>query len=521
MGVYLNPGNEQFRMAVNSDIYVDKTMLISKVSALLNTENRFLAISRPRRFGKSMAANMLAAYYGKECDSSGLFASLKISQDLSFCEHLNKYNVIKINMQEFLNDNENVDDMILDLEHEIISELKYEYKDVIIESEIRLSRVLDRLYAKIKEKFIFIIDEWDCLLRERKSDVTAQKKYLDFLRGLLKDKAYVVLAYITGILPVKKYGTHSALNMFDEYSMTSAKEFAEFTGFTDSEVESLCQKYDMDFEMVKSWYDGYYLEKAGHIYNPRAVVRAVLDRNFDNYWTRTETYEALKIYIDMNLDGLKDAIVRMMSDEKVVINTNKFSNDMTTINTKDDVLTLLIHLGYVAYDSRTSEVYIPNYEIKQEFENAIEGEKWSDVVKAIRNSQRLLENTWKLDEEAVSKNIDEVHSEFTSILSYNDENSLTCVLSMAYYKAIDYYTRVYELPTGKGFADLVFIPKKNVDKPALVIELKYDKSVVSALDQIKEKKYMQGIGEYQENTLLIGINYDKKTKKHECVIEKW
>lgn len=272
---------------------------------------------------------------------------------------------------------------------------------------------------------------------------------------------------------------------------------------------------------MKEWYDGYYFNNIGHIYNPRAVICALTSNIFQSYWTRTETYEALKVYIETNMDGLKDAIIQMLAGERVCINPDKFQNDMTTFNSRDDVLTLLVHLGYLAFDENVSEVYIPNYEIRGEFKNAVEGADWSEVVNALQQSQKLLEATWNYDCETVTSIIDEIHYTFTSVLKYNDENSLTCVLAIAYYNAINFYNRVQELPTGKGFADIAFIPKKNVDKPALLIELKYDENVNSAINQMKDKKYMAGLKEYKGNLLLVGINYDKNTKKHECVIEKY
>lgn len=521
MGIYLNPGNEAYREATNSDIYVDKTLMISKINRLLSTNNKYMAISRPRRFGKSMAANMLAAYYGKECDSTELFAPYKISHDEDFKKYLNQYNVIKINMQEFLSNNDGIEAMLEDLEYELLDELRYAYGNILSDRDAKLNRVLDKIYARTKEKFIIIIDEWDCLLRERKNDEEAQKKYLDFLRNLLKDKVYVALAYMTGILPIKKYGTHSALNMFDEYSMLRPGIFAQFVGFTESEVEDCCKKYDKDISMMKKWYDGYYFPEVGHIYNPKSVVSTVMNDCFASYWIETETYEALKIYLEMNFDGLKDDIITMMGGKEVFVETRFFQNDMTTFKTKNDVLTLLVHLGYLVYNSENSSVSIPNYEIYQEFQNSIEAAGWIEVVKALKSSQKLLEDTWNMDEAAVAECIDETHSEFTSILKYNDENSLTCVLAIAYYKAIDYYTRVLELPTGKGYADIAFIPKKNVDKPAMIIELKYDKSAKTAIDQIKDKNYPVGLKDYQGNMLLVGINYDKESKEHSCKIEKW
>lgn len=520
MGVYLNPGTGKFERAIKSEIYVDKTGLIKETNKVLGTEQCYVCISRPRRFGKSMAANMLAAYYGKGYDSSLIFDQYKIAESDDYRKYQNQYNVIAVNMQSFLSKKEEIHEMLAYLQRKLVSELQKLFVDIVPENEC-LSEYLDEIYAETREMFVFIIDEWDCLLREQKYNEDSQKIYLDFLRDLWKDKAYVALTYMTGILPIKKYGTHSALNMFTEYSMTNPNILAEYVGFTQKDVIGLCDKYRADFEAMKRWYDGYTFPKAEHIYNPKSVVDALISGEFANYWTRTETYEALKIYIEMNFDGLKDAIVRMLAGDRVKVNTERFQNDMTTFKTKDDVLTLLVHLGYLAFRQDTSQAYIPNAEIQGEFNNAIEGEHWAEVVRLIEDSDRLLKATWDMDAEQVAERIDNVHMDNTSILTYNDENSLSCVISLAYYNAANYYMKIRELPAGKGFADIVFIPRMDVDKPAMIVELKYDKSAEGAISQIKDKKYVDSLKNYYGKILLVGINYNKTSKKHECIIEEW
>ena len=520
MGVYLNPGNDMFQTAINSEIYVDKTELIRVTNKVLGTMQKYVCISRPRRFGKSMAAYMLAAYYGKDCDSSEQFALYKIAKCDSYEKYLNKYNVIMLNIQDFLSMTSSVEEMLSCLQSEVIQELCEVYSDVVSKDEKILSMALNRLYGKRKEAFVFIIDEWDCILRDRSYHADDQKKYLDFIRNLLKDKAYVALAYMTGILPIKKYGTHSALNMFDEYSMIDAGDFQEFVGFTEEEVRALCEQYQVDFDTLQSWYDGYTFPSVLHVYNPKSVVDSIRRKRFGSYWTQTETYEALKVYIDIDYDGLKDDIIRMLSGEHVQIHTERFQNDMTTFESKDDVLTLLVHLGYLAYDSDRSEVFIPNTEIRGEFRNAVTGDHWKDIATALETSDRLLRATWDDETETVEKLLDAAHMENTSILTYNDENSLSCVIAIAYYSAMKDYNMIRELPSGKGFADIVFLPKRFSDKPAMVVELKCDASADGALAQIREKRYADSLKDYQGNLLLVGINYDKKTKKHACVIEQ-
>lgn len=455
MGNYLNPDISTFARVVNSEIYVDKTGLIEYTNRSAKTLQSYICISRPRRFGKSIAANMLSAYYTCEYDSRELFSNFKIASSDSYEKHLNKYDVIFLNMQEFLSQSSNVEEMLGLLKKSVIWDLLDKYPDFRYFDETNLMRTLQDIYNKTKRPFVVIIDEWDCIFREYTTDKEAQEKYLDFLRDLLKDKGYVALAYMTGILPIKKYGSHSALNMFTEYSMTDPGELAEYFGFTETEVEILCKKYEMSFEEASAWYNGYQLisheegvRKVHSMYSPKSVVEAMQKRKFGTYWNQTETYEALKVYIQMNMDGLKDTIIEMLAGESARINTGTFSNDMTTFATKDDVLTLLVHLGYLTYDNEKETVEIPNREVSQEYVNAISTMDWTEVI---------------------------------------------CM-----------------------------IPRKiHLDKPAVVIELKWDKSAEGAIEQIKNKEYIDALKDYQGDLLLAGINYDKKTKKHSCIVEKW
>lgn len=517
----MNPENDRFRRSCSSEIYIDKTALIDLTNKAVNTEQNCICISRPRRFGKSMAANMLAAYYGKECNSKELFEPYKITKYESYKKHLNQYHVIFLNVQNALSRVKTIEEMLQYIQKEILTELRETFADKIPEDELILSAAMEKLYSKSREGFVFIIDEWDCVFRNKQIGNTEQTMYLDFLRDLLKDKNYVYLAYMTGILPVKKYGTHSALNMFDEYSMTDPGAYAEYFGFTESEVEDLCRKYQVDFEKEKEWYDGYVFDKELHMYNPKSVVDSIRRKRFASYWTQTETYEALKIYLEMNYDGLKDAIIQMLTGAQIKIDCGTFQNDMTTFESKDDVLTLLVHLGYLAYDREDNKVFIPNVEIREEFVRAIKGCNWKEVIDSIEKSEQLLQATWNQDAITVAEIIDEVHSENTSILTYNNENSLSCVIALAYYNAIKEYTKIREFLTGKGFADIVYIPKRNSEKPAMIVELKYDKSAKAAIFQMKEKKYVESLKEYHGNLLLVGINYDRESKKHTCIIEKW
>ncbi len=520
MGIYLNPGNHAFAEAVCSKIYIDKTGLIACTNELIKTKEKYLCISRPRRFGKSMTLEMLAAYYSCGCDSRELFAGFKIAQHKDFEKHLNQYDVIYLNMQQFLI-RAKKQEVTQCLEQAVLEELREAYGDCFSEQVTDLATALEKIFVKTEKQFIFLIDEWDCVMRERQESEAMQKQYLDFLRDLLKDQPYVALAYVTGILPVKKYGQHSALNMFWEYSMTDQSMLEEYTGFTDREVKALCEQYGMDFAETSSWYDGYTFTEYQHVYNPKSVVEAMRRHRFSNYWTSTETYEALKIYMEMDFDGLRSDIVQMLGGGRVRVNTRSFQNDMRNFHTKDDVLTLLIHLGYLGYDSIEKEAFIPNKEIIEEFENAMSVGGWPNVMNVLKASEKLLEDTLRGDAESVAKELDKAHSEVASILTYNDENSLGCAVGLAYYSARKDYKLIRELPAGKGFADIVFLPLPHTNKPAMVVELKYDRSVSAAIQQIKDRQYTQAFEGYTGEILLVGVNYNKNTpdKPHSCVIE--
>ena len=527
MGTYLNPGNTAFKEALNSEIYVDKSILIDVVSSKIGTMQKYMCVSRPRRFGKSVAMNMLAAYYSRGCNSEAIFKNLKIAKASSFKEHLNQYNVIKLNMQDFLSDYRNIDGMLVAISKYLLKELLKVYPGIDYMDKNRLRNVMSDIHEESGIQFIILIDEWDCIFREYKKDKKSQDKYLDFLRAWLKDQEYVGLVYMTGILPIKKYGTHSALNMFTEYSMTSPGELAEFFGFTDAEVKGLCTEYNWDYDELKDWYDGYelsvYKQKIEYkcsIYNPKSVTAAIEFGKCDTYWNRTETYEALKQYIQMNMDGLKDSIVTMMAGGSVEINPDTFVNDMSTFEGRDDVMTLLIHLGYLSYNAREKTVSIPNREVAKEYYNAVSTMDWKNVMAAITDSKQLLQNVLEGQAELVAAGIDKAHEEI-AILQYNDENSLSCVIGLAFYSAREFYQTIREMPAGRGFADIVFLPLPNhADKPAILIELKWDQNADTAIRQIHEKRYDGVLKGYEGNIILAGISYDKATKKHSCIIEK-
>jgi hypothetical protein len=527
MGIYINKGNEGFRRIRNSE-YVDKSGLIGIVNETLFTERCFSCVTRSRRFGKTMAAKMLLAYYDRSCDSRSLFADLKIASHPSFEKHLNKYPVISIDAGFFVSKHRNKT-IVDEMDAEIIQEICSYYPDVPVLEKDDLMQYLIRVSLTTNDRFIFIIDEWDAILREcglmmYDEEQTVTDRYVDWLRHLFKSEpATQVFAgvYLTGILPIKKYKTQSALNNFIEYSMVEPMDMGQYFGFTKEEVQELSVRHDMDFDELEKWYDGYQIGDIPSIFNPNSVMMAFNSRRCRSFWATTGSFDAVTTYIDVNYDGLKDDIICMLGGGRVKVNPTKFQNDLSVIRSKDDVLTVLIHLGYLSFNWRRSECYVPNKEVGDELANAVEESKWEEVIKSINQSERLLEATLRCNSDYVAKALDAAHSDNTSILSYNDENSLACVISLAYYYARNDYHIHREYPTGEGYADLVLIPRKNVDSPALVIELKYDKDTKAAISQIKDRNYPQKIAEYSGDILLVGINYDKETKLHKCQIERW
>ena len=525
MGIYVNPGNASFQNDVNSQIYVDKTGIIELLNQMVNTAQKFVCVSRARRFGKSVTAGMIEAYYSKGCSSKELFQGYEIATKKSFLTYLNQYDTIHIDMGEVWSDCGKKEDRFISfLTETILTELKEEYATVEISECETIAMALAKINNQLGVTFVIVMDEWDTVFREAKQNKKLQNDYVSLLRALFKSesaKRFVALAYITGILPIKKYGVESALNNFDEYTMLSPKIFARYFGFTGEEVQALCQQYDMDFDKMKEWYDGYSFKNAPHIYNPNSVVKAIRFDSFESYWSSTEAFSSLTGYISLNFEGLRDDIIRMFSGARCRVKVGNFENDFVSYKSKDDVMTALIHLGYLAYDLENRQAYIPNKEVQEAFEYAIEGAKWSEVVNAVEASEQLLRSTWQKDEDAVAKAMEKVHEEAASVLQYNDENSLSCAISLAFYNAKEYYTIMREAPFGKGYADLEFVPRKHKDVPAMILELKCDQTAEDAIAQIKERRYMDGMQEYKGNMLLVGIQYDKKTKEHHCKIEEW
>ena len=523
MGIYFNPNNESFTKDRNYKIYIDKTGLLEYLNESIGTPKNCIALSHARRFGKSHAAGMIDAYYSRGCDSSKLFDGTKISESADYKKYMNKYNVIHIDVSSFWDFYK--DNIVEKMIEYVVDDIKEVFDDEIDYNKM-LNLILMNVYKKSNIPFVIIIDEWDCVIRNSE-DRDLVHKYLQFLHSLFKSeesKAFLALAYITGILPIKKIKDESALNNFDEYTMLKSKPITKYYGFTENEVRILCEEYDMDFETTKAWYNGYLIDGI-HMYNPNSVAMAIRKTEFDSYWKNTSSFASINTFITMNYTGLKDDIMTMLSGGKVRVNTNTFQNDFSTVASKDDALTALLHLGYLGYDAERKSAYIPNYEVATAFEAALQTGAWSEIANTISRCDELLMETIDGNAEKVAEIIEIAHETYTSVLTYNDENSLSCVLTMAYFTAPGYYNIIREFPSGKGYADFVFIPRANAGwKPAMVVELKYDQSADTAIRQIKEKRYQGALSSYSDKILLVGINYDadgKDKKHHTCIIEEW
>ena len=522
MGIYLNPGNENFRSMLRAPIYVDKTMMLKTLNDFMDRDNKYVCVSRPRRFGKTMAQNMIASYYSRGCDSHELFEKLKISKAHGFDEKLNKYNVIKIDLNSEYQNTINREKLIGRLTGKIRAEMSREYPALFFAEDDSLAECILNIYSATGETFIVLIDEYDVLVREQVPQALFDE-FLSFLNGLFKSdtlRPAISLAYLTGILPIVRDKVQSKLNNFAEYTILDAGELAEFVGFIPEEVEALCREWGMDYAECRRWYDGYY-QNGYEIYNPESVVQSVQTGYYDNYRGKTSSYQVISDRVKENFTGLKDAVVRMISGESVDVNVTQYLNTMDSFLTRDDALTYLIHVGYLAYNREDKTCRIPNSEIRQEWINAITvTEEYETTNRIIQASKELLTETLDGNEEAVAKALDLSHIHVTSNRSYNNEDALQSAIYLSYIYALNKYTVVKEMTSGKGFADVVFIPYVP-DIPAMIIELKHNKSAESAIDQIRKKQYSDSLSHYSGDLLFVGIDYDEKDKTHTCRIEKF
>ena len=503
-----------FTEAFNSDYFVDKSEIIENLNKQINKIGKYLCITRPRRFGKTINAMMLETYYSKNVNSKEIFDKLNISKCNSYEKHLNKHNVIYITFNNNAGINDNYKDYINYYTSGIIDDIKELWPDIEIKREI--PDILEQIYSKTGEGFIFIIDEWDYIYNNNLFTEQDREKFLLFLKNLLKDKSYVDLCYMTGVLPIAKYSTSSALNMFDECTFLNDIEYYSFYGFTTEEVENLCKKQDkLSMDELREWYDGYKIQGID-LYNPRSVVYALRKGFCQSYWTNTGPMDEIMYFINNNVTDVKKDIISMISGEPVYIQLEGYGTENLSLETRDEILSAMSVYGLLSYHDETLE--IPNKELLLKFSRSLRDKNLQEISKLLSRSFDLLRATINQDTETMAEIIQYTHDIYTSIIKYNDENSLSCIITIAYISAIENYHIVREMPAGIGFADFIFFPK-DISKPSFIIELKRNSTSEEALKQIFEKRYDLALKDYTGLKLAIGISYDSNLKKHSITIK--
>jgi len=501
-----------FEQTIHDDIYVDKTMLIEKISHRLNKKSsKYICITRPRRFGKTINANMLGAYYTLGYDSHALFKDLMIAKTEGYDTHLNKHHVIYIDFSRLPDPCNSFEDYMTWVKFCLKKDMADAFQITLLPME-----PIQEALKRTDERFIFILDEWDSIFYEDFMDEKSKKQYLKFLKGLLKDQPYVELAYMTGVLPIAKYTSGSELNMFDECSFLNDREYEDFYGFSEDEVKVLCNQYEKPtYEELKYWYDGYYKSDGSGLFNPRSVSFALRKGHCDNYWTKTGPMNEIADVIEHNVDSVREDIVNMVAGNPVEVELDGYGAAQLELNNRDSILSAMVVYGFLSYHD--NELRIPNKELMQKFEKVLKRDSMGAIAEIVKQSKDIMKATLAKNSVAVAQYLEEIHDREIPFLAYHDENSLACVITLSYLYARNYYDITREAKSGKGYADFLFTPKRK-GYLAIVLELKWDKSAADAIRQIKERQYIKKVKEYGE-VLLVGINYDKQTKKHECIIE--
>lgn len=550
MSTILNPSNDNtfadIVRARDNGVFVDKTQFIDEVIGRFNTTRKFLAVTRPRRFGKTITAHMLSAFFSKGCDSKEMFKGLKISESKNYQDHLNKYDVIywdmnsiRDNFMAYIDDSslhiEGIDDIVDYMQYVTLHELKKheQFNEIINSDSLIGKKSLKQAIAVTKNKFVLIMDEWDLIYREYREDTALQKKFIDLLRSLFKSddgQACFHLAYLTGILPIKKYNSQSALNNFKEYNMLSPEPYEKYFGFTEDEITEIVKSpyCSLTHEDLKTWYEGYKLNKVD-IYNPNSVASAVSDKKCKSYWSGTSSNKEVVRLINMNFDGIKNDILNLIAGAKIMFDYETFQNDMVSIENKDQLFSLLVCLGYLGCEEKGDGstcrlAYVPNREIRSALSSIVRKQSWYTSSSIIERSETLFGAIASMDAERTAKIVQEIHnSPNVSLLRYNSEEALVfCVIAGLMWRTEYDYESYRELQSGKGAIDLVYVPRWSDDLPIMLIEFKRDASAEEALEQIKAKDYPSRYCESEctNDILMIGLSYNSKTKEHQCVIEK-
>lgn len=520
MSYFLNnimPVN-QFTKTTKEKYFVDKSELIEHMNELIGTASQYVCITRPRRFGKTLNAMMLASYYSKNADFKKLFDNLEISKSQSYLEHLNKHNVVYMTLNQLPEAGCTYKEFINRYISLLCKDLTEVYTDIEDNENMLMSDIFNQIYDKTGEGFIFIIDEWDYIFNNGLFTEDDRKSFLKFLEDLLKDKPYVDLAYMTGVLPIAKYSSGSAINMFDEYTFLNDDEYDKYFGFTNLEVEKLCSKQaKLSINELKDWYNGYKTCGGYEIYNPRSVAFALRKGHCRSYWTNTGPMDEISYYIENNVEEVRNDIVQMVSGIPVDIHLEGYSAEQISLNTRDEILSAMTVYGFLSYYDET--LTIPNKELRMKFDYSLKNHQMGEISKLVLKSNQMLEATIRKDTVTVAEIIQEAHDINIPIIKYNDENSFACIITLVYLSARSKYKVVREMPAGIGFADFIFYPNDKT-KPAFIIELKKDSTPDEALKQIKEKRYALALKDYTGQKLAVGISYDSKQKQHNVKIEE-
>ncbi len=539
MGIYVNPGDSMFRFSLNSKIYVDKSPMINELNELIGTDERFLCMSRARRFGKTMMTNLMSAYYSRDCNSREIFERLELSKQEGWDKYLNAFNVIQIDLQSCFSRTKDKNQVIDKLQTNVVNELREQFPSTRIPTAATIAESISIINKELGELFVIIIDEYDVLIRDNCVAASIRKDYIDFLNSIFKSndvQKAVSLAYLTGILPILRETVQSKLNNFTEYTMLRPDQFAQYFGFTENEVRRLCLAKNADYDACKLMYDGYIFEKPTelaeqpdddgehviHVLNPNSVVKAVTKHKYDNYWVATSALEAITLYIDANIAGILEDIKALLKGEKEVkVDVLNYNNNVEHFATKDEIFTYLIHLGYLAYDPTKGTCHIPNGEIRGAWLRIMSNAKgFEPIAQMIETSRKLIEATENGDKETVAKALDDSQADISSPLSYNRESTMQSAILMAYFYARKDYWIFSELASGCGYADVVLVPFF-IQKPIIIIELKKDGEPATAIEQIKSRNYAHAFRYHPgHEAVLVGITYDAESKQHRCLIEK-
>lgn len=533
MGFFLNSKGPcaDYREMISDSYFVDKSMLIKELLPALGKKNRFFCITRPRRFGKSVMANMVGAFFGKSVDSSELFDFLAIAKHKNYKEHLNQHNVIYIDFSRMPENCNSYQAYISRIQSGLKEDLILEYPELPLDPAKAVWDNLQMIFEKNGQKFIFVIDEWDAIFHKSFIKEEDKERYLEFLRNLLKGQIYVELAYMTGVLPIAKYSSGSELNMFLEYDMATRKKFSEYFGFLDVEVDELFEIYKHETESpeisradLRIWYDGYCTATGKRLYNPRSVVCALTDNELSNYWTSSGPYDEIFYYIRNNIKDVRDDLVLMSAGEHIKMMLQGYAAMETELETKNQIYSAMVVYGLLTYEY--GAVFIPNKELMDKYnELLLTNDRLGYIHRLAKDSDKMLSATLAGDTETMAEILKFAHDTETPILSYNSEIELAAVVNLVYLSARDRYRVEREDKAGEGFVDFIFYPERRNDI-GIILELKVDSTPEEALRQIRNKNYIlrfRGkLGEmpkYSGKILAVGISYDRKTKAHTCKIE--